>query len=101
LEILERVEGGRHQVSRCAGPPALLGWATGTLPEPKNNPQVGMVNMRTVMPALQKAKPVKLGAEGVVFASVTLPKQQRVTKIVKDASTDEIAKEIVEWIKKD
>jgi electron transfer flavoprotein beta subunit len=25
LEILERVEGGKHQVSRCAAPPALLG----------------------------------------------------------------------------
>jgi electron transfer flavoprotein beta subunit len=100
LEILERVEGGRHQVSRCAGPPALLGWATGNLPEPKNNPQIGMANMRAVMPALHKAKPVKLGAEGVTFASVTLPKQQRDTKIVKDASADEIAKEIVEWIKK-
>ena len=46
LEILERIEGGRHQVSVCAGPPALLGWATGNLPEPRNNPQVGMVNMR-------------------------------------------------------
>jgi electron transfer flavoprotein beta subunit len=100
LEILERIEGGRHQVSRCAGPPALLGWATGNLPEPKNNPQVGMVNMRAVMPALQKAKPVKLAAEGVSFVSVTLPKQQRVTRIVKDASADEIANEIVEWIKK-
>src|SRR6516162_2404303 len=56
LEILERLEGGKHQVSKCAGPPALLGWATGNLPEPKNNPQVGMSNMRTIMPALQKAK---------------------------------------------
>src|SRR5512140_134238 len=46
LEILERIEGGRHQISRCAGPPVLLGWATGNLPEPKNNPQVGMANMR-------------------------------------------------------
>ena len=100
LEILERVEGGKHQISRCAGPPALLGWATGNLPEPKNNPQVGMVNMRTVMPALQKAKPVKVAAEGVTFASVTLPKQLRETRIVKDMSPDEIAVEIVEWIKK-
>jgi electron transfer flavoprotein beta subunit len=100
LEILERIEGGRHQVSRCAGPPALLGWATGNLPEPKNHPQVGMANMRGVMPALQKAKPVKLAAEGVHFASVTLPKQQRETRIVKDASPDEIAQEIVEWITK-
>ncbi|HWH70480.1 MAG TPA: hypothetical protein VNT26_13920 [Candidatus Sulfotelmatobacter sp.] len=100
LEILERIEGGRHQISRCAAPPALLGWATGNLPEPKNNPQVGMVNMRTVMPALQKAKPVKVAGEGLAFASVSLPKQLRETKVVKDKSAEEIAKEIVEWIKK-
>ena len=59
LEILERIEGGRHQVSVCAGPPAVLGWATGNLPEPRNNPQVGMANMRAVMPALQRAKPAQ------------------------------------------
>ena len=100
LEILERIEGGKHQMSRCAGPPALLGWATGNLPEPKNNPQVGMVNMRTVMPALQKARQVKFASEGLSFASVTLPKQLRETRIVKDKSPDDIAKEIVEWIKK-
>jgi len=99
LEILERIEGGKHQISKCAGPPALLGWATGNLPEPKNNPQVGMVNMRAVMPALQKAKPTKLAGEGLAFASVSLPKQLRETKVVKDKSPDDIAKEIVEWIK--
>ena len=99
LEILERIEGGKHQISKCAGAPAVLGWATGNLPEPKNNPQVGMLNMRAVMPALQKATPVKLAAEGLQFAGVTLPKQQRKTRIVKDASADAIAKEIVEWIK--
>jgi electron transfer flavoprotein beta subunit len=98
LEILERIEGGKHQVSKCAGPPAVLGWATGNLPEPPNNPQIGMMNMRAIMPALQKAKPAKVGAEGVKFASVTLPKQQRQTKIVKDVPSDEIAKEIVAWI---
>ncbi len=100
LEILERIEGGRHQVSRCAGPPAVLGWATGNLPEPKNNPQIGMVNMRTVMPALQKAKPVKLAGEGLKFSSVSLPKQLRETKVVKDRTADDIAREIVEWILK-
>jgi len=100
LEILERIEGGRHQASKCAGPPAVLGWATGSLPEPKNNPQIGMVNMRTVMPALQKARPAKLAGQGLTFASVALPKQLRETKIVKDQSPDQIAKEIVEWIKK-
>ncbi len=100
LDILERIEGGKHQVSKCVGPPALLGWATGNLPEPKNNPQVGMTNMRTVMPALQKAKPTKLTGEGLTFASVTLPKQLRETKILKDQSPHAIAAEIVEWIRK-
>lgn len=100
LEILERIEGGKQQVSRCTGPPALLGWATGNLPEPRNNPQVGMANMRTVMPALQRAKPVKLAAEGLSFASVSLPKQLRETRIVKDKSPDEVAQEILEWIKR-
>jgi electron transfer flavoprotein beta subunit len=100
LEILERIEGGRHQISKCVGPPALLGWATGNLPEPKNNPQVGMTNMRAVLPALQKAKPMKLGADGLVFDSVTLPKQLRETKIVKDKPADDVAAEIVQWLRK-
>ena len=99
FEVLERVEGGKHQVSVCAAPPALLGWATGNLPEPPNNPQVGMANMRTAMPALQRAKPVKLTNQGVAFASVTLPKQRRETRIVKDATPDAIAQEIVDWIR--
>ena len=101
FEVLERVEGGRHQVSTCQGAPAVLGWATGSLPEPKNNPQIGMANMRLVMPALQKAAPAQVGTGGVEFASVQVPKAQRETRIVKDASTDEIAREIVEWISKD
>jgi electron transfer flavoprotein beta subunit len=100
LEILERIEGGKHQISTCAGAPALFGWATGNLPEPKNNPQVGMVNMRTVMPSLQRAKPVKLAGQGLSFAGVALPKQTRATQVVKDKSPDAIAQEIVEWIKK-
>jgi electron transfer flavoprotein beta subunit len=99
FEVLERIEGGRHQVSRCDGPPAVFGWATGHRSEPKNNPQLGMTNMRTAMPALQRAKPAKLAGEGVQFASVTLPKQQRETRIVKDASAEAIAAEIVAWLK--
>jgi electron transfer flavoprotein beta subunit len=98
FEVLERIEGGQHQVSRCAGAPAVLGWATGNLPEPRNNPQVGMANMRAIMPALQKARPVKIDAGGVSFAKVALPKQQRETRIVKDSSPDEMAREIVAWI---
>jgi electron transfer flavoprotein beta subunit len=98
FEVLERVEGGKHQVSICAGTPAVLGWATGNLAEPRNNPQVGMANMRTIMPALQKAKPATLPANGLHYVSVSLPKQQRTTRIVKDLSPDEIARELVEWI---
>ncbi len=101
LQVLERVEGGKHQVSTCAGPPAVCGWATGSLPEPPNNPQVGMVNMRGVMPALQRAKPSKVGAEGVTFSRVALPAQRRDTRVVKDLPLDEIARDIVEWIRKD
>jgi electron transfer flavoprotein beta subunit len=100
FRILERVEGGKHQVSACAGPPALLGWATGSLPEPPNNPQVGMVNMRTVMPALQRAKPAKVGSEGTIFSKVVLPAQRRETRIAKDLTVDEIAREIAEWVRK-
>ena len=63
FEVLERVEGGKHQISVCAGAPAVLGWATGNLAEPRNNPQVGMANMRTIMPALQKAKTAALDSK--------------------------------------
>ncbi len=98
FEVLERVEGGKHQVSKCQAAPAVLGWATGSLPEPKNNPQVGMANMRTVMPALQKAAAAPVTTGGVEYVQVALPKVTRETRIVKDVSPDEIAKEIVEWI---
>src|SRR5271169_3233567 len=81
LEILERIEGGKHQISVCAGPPAVLGWATGNLPEPRNNPQVGMVNMRGIMPALQRAKAAPVKSEGLSFTAVNLPKQQRATRV--------------------
>jgi len=97
FEILERIEGGRHLASICQGPPALVGWATGNLPEPRNNPQVGMANMRTIIPALQKAKPATL-RQSLRFLSVTPPKQQRQTRVVKDRPADEIAAELAEWI---
>jgi len=101
LEILERVEGGQHLVSVCVGPPAVLGWATGHLPEPRNNPQVGMMNMRTVMPAVQKAKPAPIASSGLCFASVSLPKQLRETRVVKDMPAEAIAREIVTWIEEE
>ena len=99
LRVLERVEAGKHQLSACAGPPAMLGWATGNLPEPPNNPQIGMANMRAIMPALQRAKPVRLASEGLAFASVKVPSQRRETRIVKDLPAGEVAREIVDWIK--
>ena len=101
FEVLERVEGGKHQVSVCVGAPAALGWATGNLPEPRNNPQIGMSNMRTIMPALQKAKTVALEANSLEYVSVSLPKQQRETRVEKNLSPDEIAAELVEWIGKE
>lgn len=99
VRILERVEGGQYQASVCAGPPLVAAWATGHLPEPPNNPQVGMQNMRTIMPALQKATVVKLGTGGVSFASVEIPVSKRETKIVKDMSTDEMARDIAAWVR--
>ena len=100
FEILERIEGGRHMASICQGPPALLGWATGNLAEPRNNPQIGMANMRTIIPALQKAKTAVL-AQNLHFAGVTPPKQQRQSRIVKDRPVDEIVAELAEWIAQD
>jgi electron transfer flavoprotein beta subunit len=98
LRILERVEGGKHQVAVCEGPPAVVGWATGRLPEPPNNPQIGMINMRNIMPALQRAQSAPVGAEGVHYHAVRLPEQRRDTRVVRDVSVDEIAQEIVDWI---
>ncbi len=99
FQILERVAGGQHQVSKCVGPPALLGWATGMLPEPPNQPQVGMQNMRTIMPALGRAKPAGLTGGDLEFLSASLPQQKRETRVVKDLSAADVAKELAEWIK--
>jgi electron transfer flavoprotein beta subunit len=98
FEVLERIEGGRHQVSLCAAPPAVLGWATGHLAEPRNNPQVGMLNMKTVMPALQRARPTTIPNTGLCFAEVSLPKQLRDTRVVRNMPAEEIAREIIAWI---
>jgi electron transfer flavoprotein beta subunit len=99
LTIKERIEGAQYLVSRCQGPPAVLGWATGNLPEPPNSPQVGMANMRGIMPALQKAPAANVGSGDISFASVEVPATRRETKVVKDLDPEQIAKEIAEWIK--
>ena len=98
FEVLERVEGARHQVSTCAGAPALLGWATGNLGEPRNDPQTGVKNMRTLMPSLQKSKATSVQNNGLTYSNVALPKQQRTTRVEKDMTADAIAAELVAWI---
>jgi electron transfer flavoprotein beta subunit len=98
FEVTERIEGGRHQISACTAPPAVLGWATGYLPEPRNNPQVGMANMRAIMPELQRAKAAPVPNTGLCFGSVNLPKQQRETLVVKNVPAAEIARDIVAWM---
>jgi electron transfer flavoprotein beta subunit len=55
--------------------------------------------MRTIMPALQKAQPAQVGAGGVTYKSVEIPKQRRDTKIVNDVPAEEIAREIIEWLR--
>jgi electron transfer flavoprotein beta subunit len=50
------------------------------------------------MPALQKARPTSLDLNGLCYASVSLPRQQRSTRVVKDMTPDEIAAELVEWM---
>jgi len=57
-----------------------------------------MMNMRAIMPALQKAQPTQAGAEGITYESVELPQQKRETRIVRDVPAEDIAREIVEWI---
>jgi len=99
LRVLERVEGGRYLASVCEGPPLVAAWATGKLPEPPNSPQIGMQNMRTIMPALARAKPVSLESGGTTWLSAEVPQQRRETRIVKDSSADEIAREIVDWLR--
>ena len=97
--MLERVEGGKHQVSVCAGAPAVLGWATGNLAEPRNNPQIGMANMRTIMPALQKAKPANARRQRPALR-LRQPAQTaaRPPASSKTCTPDEIAAELAAWI---
>jgi electron transfer flavoprotein beta subunit len=98
LRLKERVEGGQYLVSVCSGPPAVVGWATGNLPEPPNNPQTGMQNMRAIMPALQRAPAVQLGAGSAAYRSVSLPQQRRHTRVVRDVPPEQVARELAEWI---
>ena len=97
--VKERIEGGKYLVSTCSGLPAAIGWATGSLPEPPNNPQTGMMNMRGIMPALMKAPVVNVGTGGIAWQKAEVPASKRDTVVKKDMSVEDIAKEIVEWVK--
>ena len=97
--VLERIEGGQYLSSTCTGFPAVVGWATGSLPEPPNNPQIGMMNMRGVMPALMKAPVANVGTGGISYVKTEVPSAKRATRIVKDLSADDIARELVDWIR--
>lgn len=97
--VLERIEGGQYLSSTCAGLPAAVGWATGSLPEPPNNPQVGMMNMRGVMPALMKAPAADVGVGGIAYEKAEVPRAKRDTVVKKDMSAEAIARELVDWIK--
>ncbi len=97
--VLERVEGGKYLSSTCAGFPAVVGWATGNLPEPPNNPQVGMMNMRGVMPALMKAVVANVGTGTIQYEKTEVPAAKRDTVIKKDMTAEAIAQEIAEWLK--
>ncbi len=99
FSVLERIEGGKYLASTGSGLPVAVGWATGNLPEPPNNPQVGMLNMRGVMPALMKAAQATVDAGGIAYASAEVPASKRDTVVKKDMSADAIAQEIVDWIK--
>lgn len=96
--VLERVEGGQYLSSTCAGFPAAIGWATGSLPEPPNNPQIGMMNMRGVMPALMKAPVANVGVGGIAYDRTEVPASKRDTVVKKDMSVDAIAQELVDWM---
>ena len=99
FSVLERVEGGQYLSSTCQGFPAAIGWATGSLPEPPNNPQVGMMNMRGIMPALMKAQTANVGTGGISYVSAEVPASKRDTVVKKDMSVEAIAAEIAEWVK--
>ena len=99
FSVKERIEGGKYLASTCSGLPAAIGWATGSLPEPPNNPQTGMMNMRGIMPALMKAPAANVGVGGIAWQKAEVPAAKRDTVVKKDMSVEDIAKEIVEWVK--
>ena len=96
--IKERLAKGAYQVAEVKGLPFACTWATGNLPTPPNNPQIGMQNMRQIMPALMKALPVSLDAASPI-QDLVLPTTKRQAKVVQDMPLETMAEEIATWLK--
>jgi electron transfer flavoprotein beta subunit len=58
-----------------------------------------MMNMRGIMPALMKAPAANVGVGGIAWQKAEVPAAKRDTVVKKDMSVEDIAKEIVEWVK--
>ena len=84
----------------CRGPPAVVGWATGHLHEPPNNPQVGHgQHADHHAGAAEGEGRRRCRRPGCPYSRVEQPKQLRDTVLVKDLSPDEIARDIVAWMR--
>ena len=97
FEILERIEGGRHLVSICQGPPAVLGWATG---DSQSQRTIRRSAWSTCAASCLRCRRPgwNAAARCLSYLSVTPPRQQRQTQIVKDRPADEIAAELLQSI---
>ena len=96
FEVLERVEGGMHEVSICAATPrAGMGnrQSRGAAKQSANRHGQHGHSSRAA-----EAKLATLPSNGLSYTSVSLPKQQRATRVVKDMTADGITRELVEWI---
>jgi electron transfer flavoprotein beta subunit len=58
-----------------------------------------MANMRGIMPAIQRAQAAPVGAAGVEWLAVEVPKQARQTRVVENRPAAEIARELAAWIR--
>ena len=96
--IKERLAKGAYRVSEVKGLPLACTWATGNLPTPPNNPQIGMQNMRQIMPALMKAALVTLSANSPL-QDLVLPTTKRQAQVIQDRPLEEMAAQIATWLK--
>ena len=96
--IKERLPSGEYEISEVKNLPFACAWATGDLPTPPNNPQIGMQNMRQIMPALMKAPTVEI-KDFPEIQELILPTAKRTAKIISDQPLDAMAAEIAIWLR--